>query len=131
MGIDHHTQYSHMTLMDENGKVLKAGRVLSLRSDVEEFLRRIGDEIVTVIEAGFSSYVMVDLLEVLVAKVKIADPSSEFNKSESLKSPKMLQNLAFDYSETGCVCPTCQGMKYITIIEAADIPVVNVVNICH
>jgi len=52
MGIDHHKQYSHMTLMDENGKVLKAGRVLNLRSEVEEFLRRVGDEIEAVIEAG-------------------------------------------------------------------------------
>jgi len=120
-----------MTLMDENGKVLKAGRVLNLRSEVEKFLRRVGDEIEPVIEGGFSSYVIVDLLEVLVAKVKIANPSSEFNKSEPLKSPKMLQNLTFNYSETGCVCPACQSMKYITIIEAADIPAMNVVNICH
>ena len=52
MGIDHHKQYSHMTLMDENGKVLKVGRVLNLRSEVEEFLRRVGDEIEAVIEAG-------------------------------------------------------------------------------
>ena len=76
MGIDHHKQYSHMTLIDENGKVQKAGRVLHLHNEVEEFLRRVGDEIEAVIEAGFSSYVMVDLLEVLVAKMKIVNPGS-------------------------------------------------------
>jgi len=27
MGIDHNRQYSHITLMDENGEVLKSGRV--------------------------------------------------------------------------------------------------------
>ena len=75
MGIDHHKQYSHMTLMDEKGNVLKAGRVMNLRSDVEEFLEGAGDEVEAVIEAGFSSYVMVDLLETLGVEVKIANPS--------------------------------------------------------
>jgi len=27
MGIDHHKQYSHITLMDERGKKIKSGRV--------------------------------------------------------------------------------------------------------
>ncbi len=53
MGIDHHKQYSHMTLMDEDGRVLKAGRVLNFRSEVEEFLRGVGEEVEAVIEAGF------------------------------------------------------------------------------
>jgi len=42
MGIDHHKQYSHMTLMDENGNVLRATRVLNSRSEVEEFVRGVG-----------------------------------------------------------------------------------------
>ena len=63
-----------MTLMDEDGRVLKAGRVLNFRSEVEEFLRGAGDEIEAVIEAGRSSYVMVDILEDLEVKVKIANP---------------------------------------------------------
>lgn len=75
MGIDHHKQYSHMTLMDENGDVLRAGRVLNSRSEVEEFLRGVGEEVEAVIEAGFSSYVMVDLMEALGVRVKIANPS--------------------------------------------------------
>ena len=75
MGIDHHKQYSHMTLMDENGDVLRAGRVMNSRREVEDFLSGVADEVEAVIEAGFSSYVMVDLMEELGVKVKIANPS--------------------------------------------------------
>ena len=74
MGIDHHKQYSQMTLMDENGKELKASRVWNIRSEVEKFLEGAGDEVKAVVEAGRSSYVMVDLLEELGVDVKIANP---------------------------------------------------------
>ncbi len=74
MGIDHHKQYSQMTLMDKDGKELRNDRVLNFRSEVEKFLRGAGDEVKAVIEAGRSSYVMVDLLEELGVDVKIANP---------------------------------------------------------
>ena len=38
MGIDHHKQYSHITLLDEKGEKLKSGRVSNLRSELENFL---------------------------------------------------------------------------------------------
>jgi len=34
-GIDHHRQYSHMTLMDQEGLVLRSGRVPNLRTEIE------------------------------------------------------------------------------------------------
>jgi len=74
MGIDHHKQYSQMTLMDEEGKELKNDRVWNFRSEVEKFLQGAGDEVKAVIEAGRSSYTMVDLLEELGVDVKIANP---------------------------------------------------------
>jgi transposase len=74
MGIDHHKQYSQMTLMDEHGKELKNERVWNIRSEVEKFLQGAGDEVKAVIEAGRSSYVMVDLLEEFGVDVKIANP---------------------------------------------------------
>lgn len=74
IGIDHHKQYSQMTLMDEGGKELKASRVWNTRSEVEKFLQGAGDEVKAVVEAGRSSYVMVDLLEELGVDVKIANP---------------------------------------------------------
>ncbi len=42
-GIDHHRQYSHITLLDENGEVVKSGRVANLRREPEGFFRGAGD----------------------------------------------------------------------------------------
>ena len=74
MGIDHHKQYSHMTLVDEEGKVIKSGRVDNLRSEVEEFLDGADGEIMAVIEAGRSSYTMLDLMRGMGVGVKLAHP---------------------------------------------------------
>jgi transposase len=75
MGIDHHKQYSHITVMDEKGSIIKADCVLNKRRKVENFLFDIGNEqLEAVIESGRSSYTMVDLLEDLGVKVKIAHP---------------------------------------------------------
>jgi hypothetical protein len=38
MGIDHHKQYLHITLMDEKGKKLRSGRVANYRTELEKFL---------------------------------------------------------------------------------------------
>jgi hypothetical protein len=35
MGIDHHKQYSYITLLDEKGEKLNSGRVANLRSELE------------------------------------------------------------------------------------------------
>jgi hypothetical protein len=37
VGIDHHRQYSHMTLTDEKGNVLRSGKVVNNRSELEAF----------------------------------------------------------------------------------------------
>ena len=38
VGIDHHRQYSHLTLMDPRGQVLRSGRVPNLQSEIGRFL---------------------------------------------------------------------------------------------
>jgi len=73
MGIDHHKQYSHITLMDERGKKLRAGKAANYRSEVERFLNG-RQEVKAVIEAGRSSYTIVDLLDELDIDVTIAHP---------------------------------------------------------
>ncbi len=35
MGIDHHKQYSHITMLNEKGKKLKSGRVANYRSALD------------------------------------------------------------------------------------------------
>ena len=73
MGIDHHKQSSHITLLDEKGEKLKSGRVANLRSELENFLSGI-EEVKAVIEAGRSSYAMLDLLDDMGMEVTIAHP---------------------------------------------------------
>lgn len=73
MGIDHHMQYSHITLLDEKGEKLKSGRVANLRSELENFLSGI-EEVKAVVEAGRSSYTMVDVLDSMGIDVTIAHP---------------------------------------------------------
>jgi transposase len=73
VGIDHHRQYSHMTMMDPEGQVLRTARVPNLRAEIEKFLEG-GEALEAVIETGRSSYTMVDVLEEMGVAVKIAHP---------------------------------------------------------
>ena len=73
IGIDHHRQYSHITLLDEKGEKLKYGRVANLRSELDNFLSGI-KEVKAVVEAGRSSYTMVDVLDDMGIEVTIAHP---------------------------------------------------------
>ena len=73
MGIDHHRQYSHITLLDEKGKVLKSGRVANLRLELEDFLCGI-KEVRAVVEAGRLSCTMVDALDDMGISTTVAHP---------------------------------------------------------
>ena len=37
VGIDHHRQYSHMTLMNQEGQTIRSGRVPNVRIEIEKF----------------------------------------------------------------------------------------------
>jgi transposase len=74
MGVDNHKQRSHLTIMEEDGTIVKAGPVLNFRSEVREFIRGLETEMEAVVEAGYSSYVMVDILDDLGVEVKLAHP---------------------------------------------------------
>jgi transposase len=74
MGIDHHKQYSHITVLDESGEVIKADRVGNTRKEVEVFLGDLDGKIEGVIEAGYSHYTMMDLMEFEGVSMKIAHP---------------------------------------------------------
>jgi mannose-6-phosphate isomerase-like protein (cupin superfamily) len=62
VGIDHHRQSTHMTLMDQEGQVLRSARISTLRFEIEKFLEG-GEAMEAVIETGRSSCTMVDVLE--------------------------------------------------------------------
>jgi len=74
VGIDHHRQYSHLTVMDQEGQVLRSGRVPNVRVEIEKFLEGV-EAVEAVIETGRSSYTMVDVLEEIGVEVKIAHPN--------------------------------------------------------
>ena len=74
MGIDHHKQSSHLTVLDQDGQIIKSGAVRNRRLDIEEFIQDVRQELKAVIEAGRSSYTMVETLEELGVEVKIAHP---------------------------------------------------------
>jgi transposase len=74
VGIDHHRQYSHMTVMDSMGQVLRSGRVPNLQKEIGKFLEGF-EAVEAVIETGRSSYTMVDVLEEMGIAVKIAHPN--------------------------------------------------------
>ncbi len=73
VGIDHHRQYSHLTVMDQHGRVLRSGRVANLQAEIERFLEGL-EALEAVIETGRSSYTMVDVLEEMGMAVKVAHP---------------------------------------------------------
>jgi len=52
MGIDHHKQCSHITLVGKIGKEVKSGRLENLRQEVEELLNGIESKIA----AAMSTY---------------------------------------------------------------------------
>ena len=74
MGIDHHKQYSHITVLDEKGEVIKTEKVWNTGREVREFLSGLDDEISGVVEAGYSHYTMMDLMESEGVSMKIAHP---------------------------------------------------------
>jgi hypothetical protein len=63
-----------MTLMDQEGQVLRSGRVPNLRAEIEKFLEG-GEAMEAVIETGRSSTTMADVLEEMGVAVKIAHPN--------------------------------------------------------
>ena len=88
MGVDHHKQYSHMTILDKEGAVLKEGIVNNDQEDIREFLLGM-ESVKAVVEASRTSYVMADLLEWMGVDIRIANPIeigdiSRFSKVEKL-----------------------------------------------
>lgn len=59
--------------MDEKGEVVRSGRVANLRRELEKFLQGI-EKIKAVIEAGRSSYTMVDVLDDMGIETAVVHP---------------------------------------------------------
>ena len=74
VGIDYHKKYSHVTAINEEGRVIRSKRLENKPELFEEFFKRLGGPSETVLEASRTWGVMYDLLDDLeeVKSVKLA-----------------------------------------------------------
>jgi len=74
VGIDYHKKYSHVTAIDEEGRVICSQRLNNKPEPFEEFFDRLGGPSETVLEASRTWGVMYDLLEAIdeVGSVQLA-----------------------------------------------------------
>ena len=63
VGIDYHKKYSHVTAIDEEGRVIRSKRLENKPEPFQEFFKRLGGPSETVLEASRTWGVMYDLLE--------------------------------------------------------------------
>jgi transposase len=74
-GVDYPKKYSHGTIMNEKGELLKQGRFSNHRESVDEFLDGYGgDDWLSVLEATRNWTVMHDILEELTSDVTLGHP---------------------------------------------------------
>ena len=76
VGIDYHKKYSHVTAIDEEGRVIRSRRVENRPESFQEFFGRLQGASETVLEASRTWGVMYDLLEEIegVESVELAHP---------------------------------------------------------
>lgn len=74
IGVDFHKAYSHMTVLDQEGHILKVGRVLNTAAAVQAFVApfRTGGQ--AVVEATRNWTIIYDLLETELEAVHLAHP---------------------------------------------------------
>ena len=74
-GVDYHKKFSHGTIMNEKGKILKQGRFSNHRDSIAQFLEDYGgNNCLSVLEATRNWTVMHDILEELTSDVTLAHP---------------------------------------------------------
>jgi len=76
VGIDYHKKYSHVTAIDEEGRVIRSKRLDNRPESFQEFFGRLQGPSETVLEASRTWGVMYDLLEEIegVESVELAHP---------------------------------------------------------
>jgi transposase len=73
MGVDYHKQYSHLTILDKGGEVLRSGIVTNDQEDIRRFILGF-ENVKAVVEASRTSYVIADMLEWMGIDIRIANP---------------------------------------------------------
>jgi transposase len=73
MGVDYHKQYSHLTILDKGGEMLRSGIVTNDQEDIRRFIHGFKN-VRAVVEASRTSYVIADMLEWMGIDIRIANP---------------------------------------------------------
>jgi transposase len=74
MGVDYHKKYSHVTVMDDRGKVTMRAKIRNEREAIEPLFEELDGPCKVVMEATRNWIVMHDLLEEFAEEVKLAHP---------------------------------------------------------
>lgn len=74
VGVDHHKKFSYLSVMDEEGIVVKEGRISNTKEALKRFLGDSDEPKSAVLEAGRNWTVMYDWLEEELDEVKLAHP---------------------------------------------------------
>lgn len=74
MGVDYHKRYSHVTVLDEGGRVLRLGKIPKREEAVAEVVESLEGGVSAVLEGGRNWMVMHDWLEAYCEEVKLAHP---------------------------------------------------------
>ena len=75
VGVDAHKTTSHLTIMDEAGKILKRKQIPSSRAGLHQVLGHYEEPMKAVLEASYSWGLMYDWLDELVDEVVLAHPA--------------------------------------------------------
>jgi transposase len=75
MGIDYHKNFSHVTVVDEGGQVIKRSRIFNDRDSLSSLFGELEGEVKVVMEAAWNTLVMYDLLEEFSDDIKLAHPT--------------------------------------------------------
>jgi hypothetical protein len=63
IGVDYHKRYSHITVVDDVGNIVRSGKVLNEEKELEEFFCGLEGPNHAVVEASRTWGVMYDLLD--------------------------------------------------------------------
>jgi transposase len=117
IGVDLHKVYSHMTVLDEQGRTLKSGKVPNTAEAVHAFVAPYRDGGEAVIEATRNWTIMYDLLETELTAVHLAHPlkvraiAEARIKTDRIDSRILAHLLRCDLLPTASVRPREQRMS--------------------
>jgi len=120
IGIDHHKEFSHVTVMDERGTILRQGRIDNSAESVAELFADLAGPSVAVLEGGRNWTVMYDRLEAHAQEVKLAHPkkvkaiASAKIKTDKIDSEALTYLLRSDLiPEAHVPCPEVRSIRNV------------------